>query len=110
MRDGERERHGRVGRGTCGHGRGRERVHRGCRCGSGAGWESGRDAQGAPTQEGAWGECSRGARGAPDEHVHQAWRAYLNTPDEDSGSDSGLSHEDSNSGLLGLLSLATPTL
>ena len=61
-------------------------------------------------REGARGECSRGAGGAPDEHVHQAWRAYLNTPDEDSGSDSGLSREDSDSGLPGLLSPATPTL
>ena len=42
--------------------------------------------------------------------MHQAWHAYLNSPDEDSGSDSGLSHEDSDLGLLGLLSPATSTL
>ena len=42
--------------------------------------------------------------------MHQAWHAYLNTPDEDSSSDSSLSREDSDSGLPGLLSLATPML
>ena len=55
-------------------------------------------------QEGAWGECSRGAGGALDEHMHQAWYAYLNTLDGDSSSDSGLLCEDSDSGLPGLLS------